>query len=350
MEIQNESIFVSALRGFCRSLFIILGIFAAIGIVTFIFFAFSSPYQPEEKTTMAILPDLNGNRELAPLNSPVILRIDIHGVIGDPQRLDSNIMQTILLDSRENLLHNDRVKGVLLHFDTPGGTVLDSDNIYRLLLKYKEKFKVPIYGYIDGMCASGGMYIASAADRLYCGPTGIVGSVGVVFGPFFNVYDTLNKIGVQARTLTEGLDKDMMNPTRPWKPDEDEVLKKLMAHFYHQFVDVVTTARPRLDKTKLVDEYGAKIYDGPTAFDLGYVDAAGSDYDAILLALMQESHIDPEKPYQVVTFQPRRSLLTDLVQGKASLLNGKLEHRLQIGSEADFVIKDRFAYLYRPHG
>ncbi len=348
MEIQNESIFVSALRGFCRSLFIILGVFAAIAIAAFVFFAFSSPYQPEEKTTMVILPDLDGKREVAALNSPAILRIDIHGVIGDPQHLDSEIMQSILLDSRGNLLLHNRVKGVLLHFDTPGGTVLDSDNIYRLLLKYKEKYKVPIYGYIDGMCASGGMYVASAADRLYCGSSGIVGSIGVVFGPFFNVYDTMNKIGVQARTLTEGLDKDMMNPTRPWKPDEDEVLKKVMSHFYHQFVDIVTTARPRLNKAKLVDEYGAKIFDGPTAMDLGYVDVANSDYETALSALMKEVKIDSAKPYQIVTFQPRRSLLNDLVQNKSPNFTGRLEHQLQIGPDSGYEIKDRFAYLYRP--
>ena len=348
MEIQNESIFVSALRGFCRSLFIILGIFAAIAIAAFVFFAFSSPYQPEEKTTMVILPDLDGKRELAPLNAPAILRINIHGVIGEPQHLDSDIIESILMDSREGLLHHNRVKAILLHFDTPGGTVLDSDNIYRLLLKYKEKYKVPIYGYIDGMCASGGMYVASAANRLYCGPTGIVGSVGVVFGPFFNIYDTLNKIGVQARTLTEGLDKDMMNPTRQWKPDEDEVLKKVMAHFYQQFVDIVTAARPLLDKTKLVEEYGAKIFDGPTAKELGYVDVASSNYETALMALMKEVKIDPSKPYQIVTFQPRRGILNDLVQGRSPLLNGKLEHQLQIGPDSGYVIKDRFAYLYRP--
>jgi protease IV len=348
MEMQNESIFVSALRGFCRSLFIMLGLFAAITIALFVFYAFSSPYQPEEKTTLVILPDLEGHKSIAPLNSPAILRIDIHGVIGDPQHLNSGIVQSILLDSREGLLQHNRVKGILLHFDTPGGTVLDSDNIYRMLLKYKEKFKVPIFGYIDGMCASGGMYVASAADHLYCGSAGIVGSVGVVFGPFFNVYDAITKIGVQARTLTEGLDKDMMNPFRPWKPVEDETLKKVMSHFYQQFVDIVTSARPRLNKLKLVEEYGAKIFDGPTAMDLGYIDFANSDYDTALLSLMKEAKIDPAKPYQIVEFQPRRGVLTELVEGRSPLLTGKVEHSLRIGSDQSFMIKDQFAYLYQP--
>lgn len=346
MEIQNESIFVSSLRGFCRSLFIMLGLFGAILIAVFVFFAFSSPYQPEEKTTLVILPDLEGKRDLAPINSPVILQINIHGVIGDPQHLNSDIVQSILLDSREGILHHNRVKGVLLHFNTPGGTVVDSDNIYRMIKKYKDKYKVPVFGYIDGMCASGGMYVASAADRLYCGPTGIAGSIGVIFGPFFNIYDMMNKIGLQARTLTEGSGKDMMSPIRPWKPDEDEVLKKVMAYCYEQFVDVVTSARPRLDRAKLIDEYGAKIFDGPTAQTLGYVDTLG-DYDTALTALMQEAKIDPAKPYQVVLFKPHRNILNEMMEGRSPLINGKLEHELQIGPSSSNAIKDQFAYLWK---
>jgi protease IV len=239
------------------------------------------------------------------------------------------------------------VKGILLHFDTPGGTVVDSDNIYRMLLKYKQKYAVPVFGYVDGLCASGGMYISSATDRMYCGHGGIVGSVGVIFGPFFNIYDAITKIGVQGKTLTAGLDKDMMNPIRPWKPDEDEVLKKVMAHFYQQFVDIVTAARPRLSRTKLVDEYGAKIFDGPTAMELGYVDMANSDYETALTDLMKEAKIDSAKPYQIVELQPKVNIWTELMKGRSPILSGKLKHELKIGPDS-YTIQDRFAYLYQP--
>jgi protease IV len=346
MEIQNESIFVSSLRGFFRSLFILLGVFVALLIAFFILYAFSSPYQTEEKTTLTLLPNLEGKRELAPLNSPVILRINIHGVIGEPDKLDSDVMQAILLDSQEGLLQHNRVKAILLHMNTPGGTVVDSDNMYRMLLKYKQKHSIPIFAYVDGLCASGGMYVASAADQIYCSPAGIVGSVGVVFGPFFNVYDAITKWGIQSRTLTEGLDKDMMNPMRPWKVDEDETLKKIMAHFYQQFVDIVTSARPRLSRTKLVEEYGAKIFDGPKALELGYIDVADTDCNAALIALMKEAKIEADKPYQVVELQPKRNIWNEMMQGQSPLINGKIEHNLQIGE--GYRIKDQFAYLYQP--
>ena len=235
MEVQNESIFVSCLRGFCRSLFVCLGIFVAIVLAVVGISSLVSPYQPEEKTTLVLKPDLNGKSELAPLSAPVILQMKIHGVVGEPDKLDAETVENILIQSREGILKNDRVKAVLLHFNTPGGTVVDSDDIYRMILKYKKKFNVPVYAYIDGLCASGGMYIASAVDKIFCSPSSIVGSVGVILGPFFNVSDALTKIGVESRTLTQGLDKDMMNPLRPWKPDEDASLSSLTAFFYQQF-------------------------------------------------------------------------------------------------------------------
>lgn len=349
MEIQKESIFVSALRGFCRSLFILLGVFVALFIALMVLYSFSSPYQSEEKTKLVLLPDLNGKRALTALSSPVVLQVNFHGVIGDPEKLDSEAIQAVLLDSREGLLQHDRVKAVLLHFDTPGGTVVDSDNIYRMILKYKKMWNVPVYGYIDGLCASGGMYIASAADRLYCGHAGIVGSVGVVFGPFFNISDAMAKIGVQGRMLTEGLDKDMMSPIRPWKPDEDEVLKKVMSYFYQQFVDVVTAARPQINRSQLIDTYGAKVFDGPTGQEYGYVDQANSDYDIALADLLKAANIDSAKPYQVVELQPKRSFWNLLMNSRSPIITGEIEHKLQIGGPPAFL-KDQFAYFYQPHG
>jgi len=342
MGTQRDSIFRSSLRGFFRSLFILLGIFSAFFVAGFALFSFSSVLKVEEKTNLEVLPNLNWKRDPLAITAPVVLQVNIHGVIGDPEHLDTKIMQSILLDSRSGLLDRDRVKAILLHFNTPGGTVFDSDNIYRLLLKYKERYKVPVFGFVEGMCASGGMYIASAADRLFCSPSAIVGSVGVIIGPFFNIYDVIAKIGVQAKTITAGLDKDMMNPLRPWKADEDQNLQLLISHTYQQFVDIVTSARPKLDKKKLVNEYGAKIFDGQTAQELGYVDVANSDYETALAALLKEANIDVDKPYQVVLLSPRHSFLTEWMQGK----HGVVKHKLCIGS--DYQIRDAFAYLYTP--
>lgn len=347
MEIQRESIFVSSLRGFCRAFFIFLGGIIALMVALFVYSALSSPYTEQEKTSLEILPNLKWEREIS-LTAPAILQINIHGVIGEPGKLDSDTIRLILADSRTGLLANDRVKAILLHFDTPGGTVNDSDIIYRMLLDYKEQFKVPVYGYIDGLCASGGMYISSAADKLFCSPAGVVGSVGVIIGPFFNVVDAMGMIGIQAKTLTDGLNKDMMSPFRTWKPDEDTSLQALTSYYYQQFVDVVTKARPAMDRDKLLNEYGANVFPPPAAQERGYVDAADSSYKEAVLALMHAAGMDPEKPYQIVELQPQFPLLHALLKGKSPLAQGKIEHQLQIGQDKSFLIRDKIAYLYQP--
>lgn len=346
MEIQRESIFVSAIRSFCKMFFSVCGIFLALMVMSILYSSVAdNPDSPTEiKNRIKYLPDASGNRSVS-ATSDVILQLNIHGVIGDPKNLDSRIIQNMLLDSRAGLLTNNRVKGILLHMNTPGGTVVDSDNIYRMLKDYKERYKVPVFAYVDGLCASGGMYISSAADQVFAGPASMIGSVGVVIGPFFNMYEALGKIGITSETITQGLNKDMMSPFRPWKPDEDASLKAITAFFYQQFVDIVTNAKPRLDKTKLINEYGAKVFDSVTAQQFGYIDFANSSRDQALLALLKEANMNPEQTYQVVEMEPKKDLFSNLVSSQSPLFTGKIEHTIDTGFPC---IRDQIAYLYQP--
>ncbi len=338
---QRESIVSTAIKAFCKMFFGLLGVLIAVFIFSFLYSSFSSSPLLESKTTLSILPDAEGKRELLPVSTPAILQINIHGVIGDPQKIDAELMRNVLMDSRSGLLAGDRVKGILLHFNTPGGTVVDSDDIYRMINEYKERYKIPVYGYVDGLCASGGMYIASTTDKMFAGPASIIGSVGVVIGPFFNIYDLMGKIGLQARTITAGLDKDTLNPTRPWKEGEDASIKAITDFMYHRFVDVVTTARPQMDKAKLIQEYGAHVFDCVTAAKLGYVDEAMSSRDTALKALAAAANISN---YQVVSLTPKNPWLSELVSGKSPLFSGKIEHTFDSVPEN---IRTQPCYLYR---
>lgn len=341
---QRESIFSSAIRVFCKMFFGLFGIFIAIFAFSFIYSSFSPSPLLESKTTLSLLPDAEGKRELLPMTSPVILQINIHGVIGDPQKIDSEIMQHVLLDSRSGLLADNRVKGILLHFNTPGGTVVDSDDIYRMLNEYKERYKIPIYGYVDGLCASGGMYIASAADKMFAGPASIIGSVGVVIGPFFNIYDFMGKVGLQARTITAGIDKDEFNPTRPWREGEGTSIKVITDFMYRRFVDVVAAARPQMDKQKLMQDYGAHVFDCVTAEKLGYIDHAMTSRDAALKELLVAANIGPGHSYQVVSLTPKNPWISEIVSGKSPLFSGKIEHTFET---LPLRVREQPCYLYR---
>lgn len=345
MEIQRESIFVSALRSFCRMFFAVSGIFLAFILMSLLYTAIAdTASDPEEaQTKIKYLPDAKGNRASS-TSSPVILQMNVHGVIGDPKGIDSQKVQNILLDSRTNTFKDNRVKGILLHMNTPGGTVVDSDNIYRMLNKYKERYKVPVFAYVDGLCASGGMYISCAADQVYAGPASIIGSVGVIIGPFFNLYDALGKIGVETKTITEGLDKDMMSPFRPWKQDESKPLQNVTAFFYNQFVDIVLGSHPRISREKLINEYGAKVFDSVTAQKYGYIDFAESSRDEALLALLKAAEVDPNQTYQVIELESKSEWLKSLLNTESALITGKVEHTVEGASP----IRDQIAYLYQP--
>jgi protease-4 len=349
MEITHESVFVSAIRSFCKTFCGLVGIFLALLVGAIFYSLFASPYQPQEKTTLTILPDLNRELALKPFNSPVILQINIQGVIGEPS-IDTKTMDAILLDSRRGLLANNRVKAILINFNTPGGTVFDSDNIYRMLKAYKEKYNVPIYGYVSGLCASGGVYISSSCDKIFGAPCSIIGSVGVVLGPFFNIVEGLNKLGVQAKVLSDGLNKDMMSPFRPWAPDEDASLRAIMDFQYNRFVDIVSATHPRLTKEKLINEYGAAVFDVVKAQEFGYIDVANANYEDALQALMLAASIDPQHPYQVIELIPTLGLFGFISSSQSPLRSGKIEHEITLSGNPAYKIRDQFAYLYLPGG
>lgn len=338
----QEKIIKSAFRTFLKTLFGFLGFFIAI----IFFMAGSAIFSPspllEEKTTAVILPDASGNRDILPATSPIILEIPIHGIVGSKE-LCAESINDILLDSRTGLLANNRVKGILLHFNTPGGTVVDADSIFQMIKTYKTRYNIPVYGFVEGLCASGGMYIASSADKMFAGPASLIGSIGVIVGPFFNFTDLMTKVGVGSKTITAGLDKDMLSPFRPWKEGEDASIKAVTDFFYSHFVDVVTTARPQIDKSKLINSYGAQIFDCIKAQNIGYIDEAMSTRDAALLELVKAANIQENEKYQVMSLNPKHPWISDVISSKSPLITGKIE----IGFDAIYSkIREQPCYLY----
>jgi protease-4 len=347
MQFTRESIFLGTIRSFLNGFAIFLGILVALSVGAIVFFSMSEPdlYPPAAHATIA--PDAKGSRRLLAASSPVILRIDIHGTIGDVY-LTSSDFENLLLDSREELLQNNRVKGILLHIDTPGGTESDVSTIHRLILDYKAKYNVPVFAYIDGICASGGIYVACACDKIFATPWSIIGSVGVLFPPHFNFSEAMERWGIQSVTLTEGKDKDMLNPFRPWAPNESSSLQPILANLYSQFVDVVTTARPRLDKQKLIDVYGAQVFVADTALEYGYIDSTTTTYSDTLKALAVAAGLKEDESYQVIQLAAPHSLLVDLFKARSTFFQGKIVHTLQTHPSLPPELCGQPLYLYLP--
>lgn len=341
---DSESIIASAVRTLCKSFAAILGIVIGIVLIFMGLSFFSTPDIYPPKSTLTISPNATGNRDLLSHTAPVILKIDITGVIGLGDLTSEKVINS-LLDSREGILAGNRVKAILLYMDTPGGTTTDSDTIYRALMDYKKKYQVPIFAYVDGMCASGGMYITSAADKIFANPTSVIGSIGVLAGPTFNFSGLMDKYGVQSLTITQGKDKDMLNPFRPWKPEEDASLQTIVDDLYQQFVSIVTAAHPRLDKDKLVNTYGAQVFIASKAQELGYIDVANSSYSAAVEELASQAKLTDNQFYQVMTIAPPHPFLAGLAAAKLDLLSGKVTHQFQVSSLPP-ELEGRLLYLY----
>lgn len=339
---MRESIFSSSLRALFSAFAIVVGIFLAIFVAVLAISSVSDSVELPKTSEMTVSADANGNRELLGHSAPVILRIDINGVIGVNELTETKFVD-LLHDSREGVL-KDRVKGILLNVNTPGGLATDSSAIYHLFKAYKEKYKVPIYAYVDGMCASGGMYIVCAADKIYSMDDGIIGSVGVRLGPAFNVSQAMDKLGISSITLTEGKNKDALNPFRPWKEGEDVALRDVMAASYAQFVNVVTASRPNLSREALINDYGAQIYIAPKAQELGYVDNGNSDYNTCLSDLVAAAGIDKQS-YQVILIAPHFSVIEQLSKSQTTLLKGRIEH---VFAGMTPEMSGKLLYLYQP--
>jgi protease-4 len=305
MEFVHESIFISTVRSFCKFFFGALGFCIAFLVASIAYSAFSSPFVQEQKTQMTLLPKLDWTYGVSS-SSPVILQVAMEGEVGTNSGFTADSIEDILMASRTGIL-GSRVKGILLKMNTPGGSALEGDRIYRMLKSYKEKYKVPLFAYTDGLCASAGMLITSAADKSYATYPSVIGSIGVIWGPFFNVSELMGRYGVASKTLTEGLNKDELSQFRPWKENEGDEFKAMMAESYNRFVDIFTSAHPRVDKQKLIAEYGAKAFTATEAQKIGYIDVAGAEYSDALADLLAEAKIDPAKDYQVVRLSPHQN-------------------------------------------
>jgi len=345
---MRESIFSASIRAFFITLFAVAGFLLSFIIIIILVGALPSSIDAEPEITYtyspSVLPNVEGVRKVMGSDVPVILTINIKGVIGVDSLTQSKI-DKLLVESRERSLKNDRVKAVLLDIDSPGGSASDSDAIYRAIKTYKEKYKIPVYAYVNGLCASGGMYIACAADKIYASDSSLIGSIGVILSTALNFSQLMDKIGIQSLTLYDGKGKDSLNPLRPWVAGEDQNIKDIIDYLYKDFVDVVTQARPNLSKEKLIAVYGANVYPAPLAMEYGYIDEHGYSLNHTLKELLAVAEISDDN-YQVIELTST-NWISELFSSKLELLSGRVTHQLELPNELPTNLQNKFLYLYR---
>lgn len=292
-----------------------------------------------------ILPNAEGVRKKQSSTSPVILQINIHGVIG-AEGLEQEDFEKLLVESRENGLKDGRVKAILLHLNTPGGGAADADGMYRALMAYKKRYNVPVFGYIDGICASGGVMVSCAAEELYASDVSLVGSVGVITSSFLNFSKTMEKVGVDSLTLYAGKGKDDLNPLRPWKEGESANIKEIIDGTYRNFVAIVSKSRPKLTEAVLTKEIGASIFLAEDALKLGFIDGLSSSREEVLKKLLAKLSIEDDF-YQVVSLDSTK-WYNQLFKSESPLFTGKITHHFLNSDQIPKKLYNQPLYLYQP--
>lgn len=185
------------------------------------------------------------------------------------------------LKELEEYREEPQIKAIVLRVDSPGGAVAPSQEIFSQILKLKEKSKKIVVS-MGTVAASGGYYVASAADKIVASPGTITGSIGVIMQSF-GVQELAKKFMVEPRTVKSGLYKDTGSPFRDMTPGDRAYLQALSDDVYEQFLRDVSEQR-HLPLEKVRDLAEGKIYSGKQAKELGLVDELGNIYDAIALA------------------------------------------------------------------
>jgi len=189
-------------------------------------------------------------------------------------------------DVREvlNAIELDRnVKAVVLRINSPGGTVTASDMIYRDILAFKARTHKPVVTSMMDICASGGYYVSCASDYRFAYPTTLTGSIGVIVQTI-NFTGTMEKLGISAKAITSGPNKDMLSPLRPLTKNDETLAKEFVTQFYGQFLDIVKSSPQHVkvaDWDMLTD---GRVVTGKDAAKYGLVDEVGDLTAAIAKA------------------------------------------------------------------
>ena len=203
---------------------------------------------------------------------------------------------------------NPDVAVLVLRLNSPGGSVVGSDEIYHALRQTQK----PVVAFLQEVAASGAYYIGMAAEHVVANPNSLTGSIGVI-GQFPNAEALMEKIGVQVTTIKSGKSKDIGNPFRAMSDDERAIFQDIVDETYGRFVDIVARGRnlPAETVRELAD---GRIYTGQRALELGLVDALGYQQDA-LDAAARLGDIDGEP--RVLHYRKRGGFL-DLIGGAVS--------------------------------
>ena len=239
-----------------------------------------------------------GKKESAP--EKLTAMVELSGVIASSTPASADNVIAGLQDA----FKDKRTRGVILRINSPGGSPVEAGRINDEIRRLREKYpKIPLYAVVEDICASGGYYVAVAADQIYLDKASIIGSIGVLMDGF-GFTGTMEKLGIERRLLAAGENKGFLDPFSPIRESQKAHAEEMLKQIHQQFIDVIRAGRgDRLKETP--DMFSGLLWVGPKTIEMGLADALGGvDYVAR----------EGIKAEDIVDFTPRENVAERLAK------------------------------------
>jgi protease-4 len=239
-----------------------------------------------------------------------IALVEIHGVMTEAE---STVRQL------KHYARDESIPAIVLRINTPGGTAAVAQEIYEQIDKVRQDGK-KVVASMGPLAASGGYYVACAADTIVANPATLTGSIGVQM-QLPRTDELFRKIGVEFRVVKSGPHKDIGSPHRPMTEEERRILQGVIDDSYEQFVDVIVAGR-ELPREEVLAVADGRIFTGRQAHELGLVDEIGTYEEAIIMAARM---VGIEGEPRVIRERRRREDLFDILFQLAGRLGGSVQ-------------------------
>jgi signal peptide peptidase SppA len=202
---------------------------------------------------------------------PVVPVLRFAGPIGAAVPLRPGLSIAHAASAIEKAFEMSKCPAVAIVINSPGGSAVQSNLIFRRIRQLAEEKKKTVYTFCEDVAASGGYYLAVAGDEIYADASSIVGSIGVIFSGFGFV-KAIEKLGIERRVYTAGIAKDALDPFRPERPEEVEQIKSVQRDVHDVFIGIVKERRAGRLRGADSDMFSGAFWSAPKAMELGLVD------------------------------------------------------------------------------
>lgn len=216
----------------------------------------------------------------------------------------------------EAAFRKGKPRAVALVINSPGGSPVQSSLIAARIRRLAEEKSIPVLAFVEDVAASGGYWLATAADEILADAGSILGSIGVISAGF-GLQEAAGKLGVERRVHTSGRSKSFLDPFRPESPEDVARLEDLLGQIHEGFIAQVRARRPRLAED--ADLFTGAFWLGPRAVELGLADGIGH-----MVPTLKARFGDA---VQMRVFRPRRGWLARLGRGAVTALEAGIEER-----------------------